>query len=127
MTAPRAATGPHHVAGPPAVTAPCGASVLRPATAPHAATRSGDGAGITVRDEAHCRLRATGRSRGLSGEMPDEPSHLALSADRVLRPREGAAGTDVPEEPHVMPCDRARSGQAALHDHSGTREDAHRS
>lgn len=87
-----------------------------------AATRSREGGGVTVNADAHCRLRVTEGGRGMADEVPDEPSHLSVDADRVFRPREGV----VPEEPHVMPCGRRRTGHTPFCDHDGTRAAPHR-
>jgi len=89
---------------------------------PGTAARSHEGDGVTVRDGAHCRLRVPRGNRGMTDEVPDEPSHLSVNADRVFRPREGV----VPEEPHVMPCGHRRTGQTPFCDHDGTRADPHR-
>ncbi|MBM7440632.1 hypothetical protein JOC24_004057 [Streptomyces sp. HB132] len=89
---------------------------------PRVVDTSPDGEGFTVRDEACGHPRAGEGVRGLPDELPDEPLHLPLNADRVLR-RGGRHGAAPPESPHVMPCDRGRTGQAPFCDHSGTSAD----
>ncbi|MEU0134968.1 hypothetical protein ABZ172_13235 [Streptomyces sp. NPDC006296] len=72
------------------------------APAPCAVSRSPEGDGITVREAAHCRLRAARAVRGLPDEAPDEPLHLSLNADQVFRTG-GDAAAPARERPHVMP------------------------
>lgn len=89
---------------------------------PCTVNRSPDGEGLTVRDAPPRRPCVAGGVRGMPDEVPDEPRHLSLNADRVLRDgrRSGAA---VPERSHVIPCDRGRTGQTRSCDHSGTSTD----
>ncbi|WP_327329953.1 MULTISPECIES: hypothetical protein [unclassified Streptomyces] len=70
---------------------------------PHTVNRSPDGGGITARDEARCGLHVTGTGRGLPDEVPDEPRHLSLNADRVFREGEVPGAQ---ERSHAMPCGR---------------------
>ncbi|MDF6018206.1 hypothetical protein [Streptomyces sp. JH34] len=72
---------------------------------PPTVNRSPDGDGITVREEARCGLRATGSVPGMPDEMPDEPRHLSLNADRVFRGGPEGSGAAAQERSHVMPCD----------------------
>jgi hypothetical protein len=92
---------------------------------PHPVHRSSDGEGLTEGPGTHVRPRAAGDVRGMPDEVPDEPRHLPLNADRVLG---GEAGPEsaVPEKPHVMPCDHGWTGQTPFCDHSGTGAVHHR-
>ncbi|CAM5369044.1 hypothetical protein SATRM34S_01611 [Streptomyces atroolivaceus] len=102
---------------------------MQGALPPHPVKRSPEGDGFTVCPDAHGPLRVTGdvagHVRGMADEVPDEPLHLSLGADRVLR-RGREAEVAAPEKPHVMPCGRGRTGQTPFCDHSGTGAVHHR-
>lgn len=90
--------------------------------AAHIVDTSPDGEGFTLCDESRRHPRVGEGVRGMPDELPDRPLHLPLTADRVLRRGRGH-GAHLPESPHVMPCDRRRTGQAPFCDHSGTSAD----
>jgi hypothetical protein len=94
--------------------------------APHIVDTSPDGEGFTVCDELRGHPRVGEGVRGMPDELPDRPRHLPLTADRVLRGGRWR-GAPLPESPHVMPCDRGRTGQAPFREHSGTSTDHDRS
>ncbi|MFG2925237.1 hypothetical protein ACGFYA_27480 [Streptomyces sp. NPDC048305] len=81
--------------------------------------RSAEGDGLTVSGEARRVRRSEAGARGLPEELPDEPAHLPLDADRVIRAGAGRSGEDVRGRPHTMPCDRPRTGHTPFHDHGG--------